>query len=81
MVNKRKLKGILLGTEGYDLTQNQLHALEDILDKSSMRNVLDALGEICYEKAEHIRINWQDEPLAKLWDKQGGKLKDVDILV
>ena len=44
-------------------------ALEDIMDKSSLEKVLESLANICYEKAEHLRENWQDYTAAKIWDK------------
>lgn len=51
--------------------------LEGLIDKwrtstdtpaSVLTSVLSSLASICAEKAEHIRSNWQDEPLARQWE-------------
>ena len=34
--------------------------LESLIDKYGVSEVLHAIACICYEKAEHIRVNWQD---------------------
>jgi len=44
-------------------------ALEAIIDRRGIRNVLECLMTICNCKAEHLRENWQDEPAAKAWEK------------
>jgi hypothetical protein len=43
--------------------------LEAIIDRSSVYAVLMALGRITAAKAEHIRVNWQDDTLARQWDR------------
>jgi len=45
--------------------------LELLIDGSSVSEVLDMIGTICSEKGEHIRRNWQDEPLARRWERAG----------
>lgn len=49
------------------LTEEQKVALENLIDCISMRELLEALGEICAEKAEHIKYNWQDTTTALPW--------------
>lgn len=44
-------------------------ALEAIVDKIGLASTLANLAEIASLKAQHIRENWQDEGLAKTWDK------------
>jgi len=41
--------------------------LEELVDHTSLHDVLDSLSTICYEKADHVRTTWQDIPLARLW--------------
>ena len=53
--------------------------LEAILDSSKLEWVIEALGQICWQKAEHIRANWQDEELAQRWEKAGNKLARASI--
>ncbi len=51
--------------------------LEALIDKHGLTHVLTALECICGEKAEHIRINWQDNKLAAKWsaaERRFGKL-------
>lgn len=43
--------------------------LEAIVDKYSTSTVIAMLEEIASAKAQHVRENWQDEPLAKQWDR------------
>lgn len=54
-----------------ELNQEQFEALEILINKTSLAEVLEAIGDICGEKANHIRENWQDEPMAKAWEKAG----------
>jgi hypothetical protein len=41
--------------------------LEGIVDRSTVKHILETLATICQEKAQHIRENWQDRELAKEW--------------
>lgn len=50
-------------------------ALEAIIDRSSVREVIHAIGVICQEKSAHIAENWQDERLAMVWDRAGDKVR------
>ncbi len=55
--------------------------LEVYIDKTSLSNVLDELADICNEKAEHIRTNWQDGLLAKEWEKAAKALEHLSFKV
>lgn len=68
----------LLKALNEDTTEKIMHDLEDIVDSASLEEVLAALSNMCFEKAEHVRTNWQDEPLAKAWEKNG---KLIDSIV
>lgn len=48
--------------------------LEALIDSDGLVNVLDAIQQICYGKAEHIRSAWQDTSLANTWDHAASKL-------
>jgi hypothetical protein len=54
-----------------DLTSEEKTVLEQLIDRTSLETVLQNIGNICVEKAEHIRTNWQDDPLARLWQLAG----------
>lgn len=43
--------------------------LESAIDTCGLRAVLIAIAYICDEKAEHLRVNWQDGTLAKAWER------------
>jgi hypothetical protein len=48
--------------------------LEQLVDASSLADVLDDLGWICQAKADHIAHNWQDAPLAARWERAASRL-------
>lgn len=52
------------------MDKNDMEHLERMIDAYGLETVLYALGDICIEKAEHIRSNWQDERTAKYWGKR-----------
>ena len=44
--------------------------IESILDAGwTVADVLGMLTTVCYEKSDHVRVNWQDVPLAKQWER------------
>ncbi len=56
------------------LTQDGKDTLESMLDSTSMSYLLHVIGQLCYEKSEHIRSNWQDGQMADAWSTAGDKL-------
>jgi hypothetical protein len=55
-----------------NLNQRELTDLEALMDRRGIEDVLVAISEICDEKSEHIRINWQDLTLALRWATLAG---------
>ena len=55
-----------------DLDRAEIETLESLIDGANLGAVLMALSEICGEKAEHIRANWQDAATARVWDEACG---------
>lgn len=49
--------------------KEQEEALEAMIDSESLARVLENLETVCLEKAEHLRVNWQDEATAKAWER------------
>lgn len=47
--------------------------LERQIDSVGLFEVLQAISEICYEKAEHVNDNWQDKDLARCWQMAGSR--------
>lgn len=50
-----------------ELTADQLLELEQLIDQTSLANVLGAIADICGEKCEHLLANWMDEAAASAW--------------
>lgn len=67
------------------MNQNQhnidVDALEAMIDRIGLPAVLDLLGEVCSAKADHIRENWQDSPLAESWDNDASKILGASFKV
>ena len=51
------------------LNHEEQLALEAMIDAATLPQVLLTLANICADKAQHIRENWQDQPLAERWAK------------
>lgn len=51
--------------------------LETLIDTNSFYHVLEALVNVCGEKEEHVRTNWQDSQLAGDWSDIGERLAGV----
>ena len=60
------------------INQDQMTNLEAIIDKNSLHEVLNALADICAQKADHIQSSYQDKPLAKTWMKASKKLTELE---
>lgn len=60
-----------------DLKQSEKDALEALMDACSVESVLNALSDLCEEKAEHVESNWQAKELAQRWRTLGGV---IDVL-
>lgn len=49
------------------LKSTELADLEQMIDSHGLAAVLGGLAQICGEKADHVRSDWQDATLARLW--------------
>jgi hypothetical protein len=56
---------------------DELEALERLVDRIGVHNVLDHLAIICGEKAEHLRDNWQDKTTAALWVRAAVRIENI----
>ena len=52
-----------------NLIMSEKTDLELLIDAAGVQNVIEAIGEICCGKAEHVETNYQDRELAKAWRK------------
>jgi len=57
-----------------NISEREIDSLEIMMDKHGLDTVMLALSHICSEKADHVRSNWQDENLAKAWDKNAERM-------
>jgi len=49
--------------------RNSLDAIEDMIDKNGLIELLEDIATICDLKAEHLREAWQDTVSAKTWER------------
>lgn len=56
------------------MTRNEL---ETAIDAIGLDSLLHDMASICGDKAEHIRVNWQDKSLAYKWEAIAIKLDAV----
>lgn len=59
------------------MTKLDQETLETMIDKTNIHKVIEGLIDICDDKAEHIRTNWQDENQAKEWERVAKSLLRV----
>lgn len=50
-----------------DSTDFPFDELEALIDKHGLVAVLRSIEAICFEKAEHVAVDWQNASLAKRW--------------
>ena len=64
-------------TKDYEALRERL---EQLVDSFSILDVVSALSYVCYEKAEHLRSNWQDSRTGDAWGQVGSALDKVEAL-
>jgi hypothetical protein len=60
-----------------DQPGDMLDALERLVDKHGLGGVLWVLVEVCEQKAEHIRTNWQDKATARRWARAAAAIDQI----
>ena len=45
--------------------------LESMVDEHYLHTVISVLAIICFEKEDHLAVDWQDEKSAEVWQKRG----------
>ncbi|PAX52614.1 hypothetical protein [Brunnivagina elsteri] len=61
------------------MTKEYMDSLEVFVDRLTLATVLEMLERISHKKAENLRVHWQDEALAKLWDKAARQIEQINI--
>lgn len=59
------------------MTNFPIDALEAMIDRQSLADVLEAIAAICQGKASHLACNWQDEDTAKVWESRGDSIRRI----
>jgi hypothetical protein len=59
------------------MTTDAATALETLVDRHGLANVIEALAIVCSEKADHIQTNWQNTVLAGSWERCSHQLDTV----
>jgi hypothetical protein len=54
--------------------KDEMTALEALVDRVGLFDVLVALDVICGDKAGHLRANWQDGVSARTWETRGRQI-------
>lgn len=57
--------------------RGKVDQLEVMVDRDGLKGIMDMLGTVCSEKADHIRASYGDESLAKKWERDGKTLDSV----
>lgn len=52
--------------------------LEALIDRHGMANVIHNMAFVADEKAQHLRVNWQDNVSARSWESVSRKLYHVE---
>lgn len=63
------------------LDDEDSRTLESLIDKHNLDEVVQALADICFAKAEHLQANWQDAATAKTWNRAGKALDTASTKV
>ena len=61
------------------MNKDRAYEMEELLDSLGIVDFIEMLTSICYEKADHVRTNWQDKELAKAWENNARALEKVKI--
>lgn len=59
------------------LPKHDSATLEDLIDRFNISSVIMEIANIAEEKAQHVRENWQDENLARDWERTARYLDKV----
>jgi hypothetical protein len=52
--------------------------IEQLIDENGgLAAILDAIAAVAFEKAEHLRSNWQDNNTAKVWEAAAEKISKL----
>jgi hypothetical protein len=59
------------------ISRNDKDDLEQILDRTGLKGLFEALADIANEKESHVQEAWQDATLARRWAKLRTKFEKL----
>lgn len=59
--------------------REEKHSIETLIDRRGIVFVLNVIEEICRDKAEHLRSDWQSPREAKSWETLAGRIGKVRV--
>lgn len=59
------------------ISRNDKDDLEQILDRTGLKGLFEALADIANEKESHVQEAWQDAALARRWAKLRTKFEKL----
>lgn len=60
---------------------NVAETLEQLIDDTSLLDVITGLELVCEEKAEHLLVNWQDKEASRVWRNAARIIRKVVYMV
>lgn len=60
-------------------SSTEMDALEAMVDKHGLYEVLVAMAVVCGDKADHVQWNYQDVNLARKWNSVHNKLQTLAL--
>lgn len=67
-----------INTSDDQLYNDDMNALEKLVDTNGINVTLDMLFEICCLKSEHLQSNWQDKTTAEFWEHVAKQIDSID---
>lgn len=51
--------------------------LEAMIDRLGLGAVLERIGQVCFDKEDHLSSNWQEQHAAKGWAEAGLRISEL----
>ena len=61
--------------------QDRVEQVEAVVDQCTLLDTVTALELMCYEKAEHLRVNWRDKASATQWERAAKALYTANLTI
>ena len=58
-------------------SEKEKYELEQIIDKIGIPKICFLIADVCNEKADHVRSNWQDNNISKIWEHDANMFNNL----